>query len=79
MNLQKDLAGDFLEMACFLNPDQSGFLLRELACERFAAETLEVHPCFSINGVAIVVSEQPELRECWIYFPKAGEIRKLSL
>ncbi len=70
----KDLVSDFLEMACFLEPQEQEFLVRELQQQNIAAESIEVHPCFSINGRVVIVCEDVAAQECWLYFVKKQKI-----
>lgn len=72
----KDLVNDFLEMACFLKPQQQEFLVRELQQENITAESIDVHPCFSINGRMVIICEDIPVQECWIYFVKKQKIRR---
>ena len=72
----KDLVIDFLEMACFLKPQEQEFLVREMQQQNITAESIDVHPCFSINGRIIIVCEDTPVQECWLYFVKKQKIRR---
>ena len=73
----KDLVIDFLELACSLKPQEQEFLLQELQQQNIAAESIDVHPSFSINGRLIIICEEiPPVQECWLYFAKKQKIRR---
>ncbi len=74
----KDLVNDFLEMACFLKPQEQEFLIRELQQQNITAESIDAHPCFSINGRAVIVCEDVPVQECWLYFVNKRKIRRLT-
>lgn len=71
-----DLVSDFLEMSCFLKAEEQAFLLRELQKYGMTTETIDVHPCFSIEGRMIIVCEDIEVKECWLYFVRKQQIQK---
>ena len=58
------LVGDFLETACFLNSEERNCLVQELQRQNVKAESIDVHPCFSINGKIIIVCEEILPKEC---------------
>ncbi len=74
----EDIVQDFLEMACFLKPAEQRFLINELLKESLNAESIEVYPCFSINGRAVIICEENSVEECWMYFVHKGHIEKWS-
>jgi hypothetical protein len=71
-----DLVRDFLEMACFLRPEEQEVLIREIEKLNIQAESIDVYPCFSINGRVMIVCEDGEAQECWLYFVKKQQIQK---
>ncbi len=84
----EDLVSDFLEMACFLKPEDQICLLTALKSEDIRAENLNVFPCFAIDGHIIVICEElnrgqesPEManRSLWIFYPRKKEIERLEL
>ena len=75
----RDLVADFLEMACFLTPQEQNFLLEALEKESVAAETIHVYPGFLIDGRMVMITEEPDVQALWLYNPKAGVIRKHGL
>ncbi len=73
----QDLVHDFLEMACFLRPEEQEFLVRELQRQNIEAENIEVYPCFAINNRVVIVCETGQAQEeCWFYFVKKQQIQK---
>lgn len=72
----QDLVYDFLEMACFLRPEEQGLLLKELQKQEPEAERIDVYPCFAINGRVVVVCEDASAEECWLYHVKNQQIQK---
>jgi hypothetical protein len=71
-----DLVRDFLEMACFLRPEEQEMLVQELKRQNIQAESIDVYPCFVINGRVVIVCENGTARECWLYFVKKQIIQK---
>ena len=80
----EDLVTDFLEMACFLTPEEQDFLLDELRQRPTSADSIEVFPSFRIDGRIVVVCERlpseggpsGAIRECWLYYPREKKIKK---
>lgn len=72
----QDLVHDFLEMACFLRPEEQEFLVQELQRQNIDAENIEVYPCFAINNRVVIVCETGSAQECWFYFVKNRQIQK---
>lgn len=75
-NVWEDLVSDFLEMACFLKPEDHTYLIEELQRQNVKAESIDVHPCFSINGKVIIVCEEIVPRECWLFFAKRRQVTR---
>lgn len=75
-NVWQDLVCDFLEMACFLKPDDHTYLIEELQKQNVKADSIDVHPCFSINGKVIIVCEEIVPRECWLFFAKRRQVTR---
>lgn len=72
----QDLTHDFLEMACFLRPDEQNLLIRELQKQTIRAESIDVYPCFAVNGRVVIVCEDADAEECWLYLVKKQRIQK---
>lgn len=72
----EDLVTDFLEMACFLKPEDHQYLIRELQKQNIQAESIDVHPCFSINGKVIIICEEFVPRECWLFYAKRRQVQR---
>lgn len=72
----QDLTHDFLEMACFLRPEEQDLLIRELQNQMIRAESIDVYPCFAINGRVVIVCEDATAQECWLYLVKKQQIQK---
>ncbi len=75
-NIWEYLVGDFLETACFLSIKEQACLIEELQRQKIQAESIDVHPCFSINGKVIVVCEKIAPKECWLFFTKHLYVQK---
>lgn len=72
----EDLVTDFLEITCFLKPGDQTPLLQELHRQQTQAESIEIHPCFSISGKLIVIGEETLLRECWLFDAGRKQIQR---
>ena len=74
----EDVINDFLEMACFLSPQERARLIQELAKADIRADEIQALPTFSIEKRLISVCEKnvsPE--EFWFYYPKEKKIEKI--
>lgn len=72
----EDLVVDFLELACFMTEEQQDYLIHQLSLLNLQAESIEVHPCFSVQGKLVVVCEEIPVQECWVYFSRKKKIQK---
>ncbi len=85
MNPQKSLSEweyvlkDFLEMGSSLNPEECLCLVEELRRQSICADSIDVHSTFSIDGKLVVVVEDTNTVECWLYYPKERRILKRAL
>ena len=70
---------DFMEMACFLTPEQRRQLLHEMLLHRCTSEKINVHPSFTTDKHLIVILEGVQVEECWLYYPEGGNIEKYPL
>ncbi len=75
----QDLVVDFLEMACFLAPEEQAQLVAELEKEKIAAEAIYAYPGFLIEGRMVIIAEEPDVDSFWLFNPKAGIIRKQKM
>lgn len=73
----QDLVEDFLELACFLSPEERSFLLAELAQKNIRANTIDVWPGFLIQDYAVLVGTGLPVKEVWIYKAKQKKIERL--
>ena len=72
----EDLVMDFLEMACFLSPDQQTYLIEALEEEGTETDNVHVYPSFCIEGRVVIICEEKPVRECWLYYPKEKKLVK---
>ncbi len=82
MPLQRDkfeswkyLVDDFLEIACFLNEAERGFLIEKINLPGADEEKVAVHTAFSISGKLIVLAEEKDIQELWIYDNNRKEVK----
>lgn len=75
----KYLVDDFLEMACFLNEKERGFLIEKIVISGSWAENISAHPAFSISGKLIALTEKEPIRELWVYDAKLKEVKCFKL
>ena len=74
----EDLVTDFLEMACFLTREQLSHLLRELGRQKIEADKIDVHPTFSVADRMVIICEESQPQECWLYYPNEKRIARLT-
>ena len=73
-NVWEDLVLDYLEVACFLSPNQRDFLIDRMRRQKTSADSIEVMPAFLIDGRLILIAEQTTPYECWTYKPREQRI-----
>ena len=66
-------------MACFLSESERERLLNDLRFHQCRADSIDVHPTFSMEGKLISMVEKAEIKECWLYHLDGKRIEKYRL
>ena len=73
----EDVVRDFLETGCVVKSGKGEPLIGALRREGIGNENVEEHAAFSFGKCVVIVLERTvEAKECWLYMPSCGKIRK---
>jgi hypothetical protein len=70
------LVRDFLEIKCTLKEPEQEFLLDFLKGKGVRAESIRMHPAFSVDDHLVVIMENTDLKKRLFYHPKKKKIEE---
>jgi len=71
------IVDDLLEISCALAHESRRFLCQALEKRSIQADSVDLHPGFSLQKIMVVISENQNIDECWFYNPKKKKITRL--
>ena len=75
----KYLVDDFLEIACFVNESERGFLIEKIAGQNFKPGNISRHTSFLVSGKLVSFVKKENIEEFWIYDSRKKKIRQFKL
>lgn len=70
------LVRDFLEVKCTLKEPEQEFLVGYLKDKGVRAESIRMHPAFSVDDHLVVIMEEPDPAKRLFYRPRAKTIEE---